>query len=214
MYILRGVSVLGSGFLGIQNSEQAYVFVKFLSELANQGHFSSVNIFRSLSLQIIKNLTFEFLYDSKLNASQGFQISKQYPNVDRDYEAQKLDAIKKLCQSMFDTQDEQQAIAQFLEFIDKNQLFFLNTENGIKVLQEIDSINFRLVWKFGTGRINCYEVQTGAFINSEECKQLIDILSMILVGTCNIFPHHQNKDGFKTACEMVFSNLYKKPTLD
>jgi len=64
---MRSVSILGSGFMGIQNSEQASNFTQYLCGIAMHGHYSQMNVIRVLALQILRNVVYEMLYNSELN---------------------------------------------------------------------------------------------------------------------------------------------------
>jgi len=54
----------------------------------------------------------------------------------------------------------------------------------------IDRLNFILLWKLGSGRVTCYEVKTGDFVNSQHCQVLVELCAMIMVGTSHVMPNH------------------------
>lgn len=80
-----------------------------------------MNVFRLLSLQILKNITYEMLYDENLNQQTDFQARKSYPNLDRDFEAHKVDALRKFSSTL--TLTDPQATSPLLNFIRANSLF-------------------------------------------------------------------------------------------
>ena len=64
----------------------------------------------------------------------------------------------------------------------------------------IDRLNFVLIWKLGSGRVTCYEVKNGDFVNSQHCQVLVELIAMIMVGVCHVLPNHmQDKERYYQA---------------
>jgi hypothetical protein len=96
LHIIRDLSILGSGFFGIQGDDLLLHFVQFLIQLAQRGHPTNYNSFRQVALEILKNIVYELLYDEALNAARNFKANTTYPNFDASYEAEKMAVIERL----------------------------------------------------------------------------------------------------------------------
>lgn len=205
--ILKDLSLLGSGFYGVQNDEQLYCLVRYLVHMVLDHHHSKNNRIRILALNVIRNTLHEMQLDNDLNASNNYTPNPSFANNDLTIMHYKRECLDRLNKHLLSTYG-----GNIVSFIREKNMYFALLQNSFRIVREIDYMNMRLMWKMARVKSQSHTLNQNEFIESQELQVMVQLQGRIIIELCNVLPNHiTNKENFLAVTQQIFQ-INRKPT--
>ena len=168
MNIFKDLSLLGSGFYGIQNEEQHYCLLRYLVQMVLNHHHSKNNRIRILAMNVIRNTLHEMMLDNDLNASNNYTPNPSFVNYDLTIMHYKRECLDRLDKHLLATYG-----GNIVSFIREKNMYFALLQNSFRIIREIDYLNMRLVWKLARVKNQSHTLSQNEFMESQELQVIV-----------------------------------------